>query len=471
MATKKKGFDDLRKALEIRLTPYIPHVPTPNQHAFLWLTCKEAFFGGAAGGGKSDALLMAALQYVDIPGYAAILFRKTYADLKLPGSLIPRSHEWLAQSDARWNDNDKQWVFPSGASLNFGYMQTDEDRYRYQSSEFQFVGYDEATHFSEMQYVYMVSRLRRPSTLGTNHPLAKVPLRLRAASNPGGRGHLWVKNRFILKKDPPKDPTQRVFIPSKLTDNPHIDQETYMEGLMMMDEGQRAQLLEGDWDAREPGEWMIPDPSWIDAAEALGDELWRVGPPEPVNGMVDLCLDWGEYTQGYIIWELPHGGIFIPPSEVRGEHEEPVEVGLRLLATARRLRLRVRSARYDAAGIQSMRSFMATARRQPGYERMKSVKIPFNKYKREAILYERFILRRTALGKTNRIMAIHPDNVELLRQLRAWRRKDDESEVAEKVDDHGPDAVVAGIAPVAARHRDYINLMLQKAKEAKKEKE
>src|SRR5687767_3640230 len=90
--------------LEIRLR-YSPNTPEPRQHAFLLLddlNVLEAFYGGAAGGGKSDALLMAALRYVDVPRYAALLLRKSYADLALPGALMDRAKEWLAGSDARW---------------------------------------------------------------------------------------------------------------------------------------------------------------------------------------------------------------------------------------------------------------------------------------------------------------------------------------------------------------------------------
>lgn len=81
---KKLSRSDLEKvqaALTPRTTEYIVHRPYPKQAAFMILDCKEAFYGGAAGGGKSDALLMCALQYVDQPGYSAIIFRKTFADL------------------------------------------------------------------------------------------------------------------------------------------------------------------------------------------------------------------------------------------------------------------------------------------------------------------------------------------------------------------------------------------------------
>lgn len=78
---------------KLRPNPYLVHRPTEKQGQFLRLRCLEAMYGGAAGGGKSDALLMAALEFVDQPGYAAILFRRTLADLSLPGGLIERAHQ------------------------------------------------------------------------------------------------------------------------------------------------------------------------------------------------------------------------------------------------------------------------------------------------------------------------------------------------------------------------------------------
>jgi hypothetical protein len=89
---------------------------------FLLLNNEEALYGGAAGGGKSDAMLMAALQYVDVPGYNAILFRRTFQDLALPESLMDRSLQWLGGSDAKWNSSTHTWTFPSGARLAFGYL-------------------------------------------------------------------------------------------------------------------------------------------------------------------------------------------------------------------------------------------------------------------------------------------------------------------------------------------------------------
>ncbi len=203
----------------------------------------EALYGGAAGGGKSNALLMAALQYVDVPGYSAILFRRTYSDLALPGALMDRAHEWLDGTAAEWRDKDKTWRFPSGATLSFGYLENENDKFRYQSAEFQFIGFDELTQFAESQYRYLFSRLRRLRGAG-------VPLRMRAASNPGGVGHEWVRARFL--PDEGGHP-ERPFIPAFLEDNPYLDREEYELSLAQLDPVTRAQLRNGDWRARRTG--------------------------------------------------------------------------------------------------------------------------------------------------------------------------------------------------------------------------
>lgn len=264
--TQKVGAATLAIRKKAGRRTWCPHEPFEKQRAFLLLDCLEAGYGGAAGGGKSDALLMAALQRVDVPGYAAILFRRTYSDLALPGAIMSRSKEWLSNTAAVFSEKDKTWTFPSGATLTFGYMDTDADRFRYQSAEFQFIGFDELTQFPEKWYRYMFSRLRRRTDM-------PVPLRMRFATNPGGIGHDWVVRRFSdwletkegrlpdgVRRSYVKDADEkersvpigtpnsfeRTFVFSKRTDNPHLDKE-YDISLAQLDAGTRKQLDEGLW--------------------------------------------------------------------------------------------------------------------------------------------------------------------------------------------------------------------------------
>ena len=231
----------LAAAFRPRLNAYVPHVPWPRQAAFLLLPHEEAFYGGSGGGGKSDALLMAALQYVDMPGYSALVVRKSYQQLSKAEGLIPRALEWLGTTDAEYLKGEKLWKFPSGARLEFGHLETDGAKFNYASAAYQYIGFDEVTDLEEKTYTFMFSRLRRLEG-------SSIPLRVRSASNPIGPGYDWVKARFVDPGDP-----DRPFVPARIADNPALDAESYRRSLSHLDPITRQRIEDGDWSVRDAG--------------------------------------------------------------------------------------------------------------------------------------------------------------------------------------------------------------------------
>lgn len=233
--------------------------PQPKQIEFLQRGEYEAFYGGAAGGGKSDSLLMEGLRQVHIPHYRGLIIRKTYPQLS---ELIDRSGELYPQAfpGAKFNEGKYVWKFPGGAKLYFGSMQYAKDKIKYQGKHYDFIGFDELTHFTYDEYSYLFSR-NRPSGPGTW-------VHMRATGNPGGVGHGWVKSRFITAA-PPKttiwekykietpDGKQlemkrnRIFIPSSVFDNQELlrNNPEYLASLAMLPESEKRALLYGDWDS------------------------------------------------------------------------------------------------------------------------------------------------------------------------------------------------------------------------------
>ena len=233
--------------------------PQPRQAEFLKRGEYEAFYGGAAGGGKSDALLSEALRQVHIPHYRGIIFRKTFPQLS---ELVDRSNELYKSvcKKAVYNDSKHVWKFPSGAKIYFGTMQHTKDRTNYQGKRYDFIGFDELTHFTYDEYSYLMSR-NRPNGSGTR-------CYIRATGNPGGIGHGWVKNRFITPA-PPMTPIEevvtirfpdgrersrkqkRIFVPSSVFDNKKLleNDPDYLSRLAMLPESEKKALLYGDWDS------------------------------------------------------------------------------------------------------------------------------------------------------------------------------------------------------------------------------
>lgn len=227
-----------------KATVDLTEIVSGPQFVFLTHPAKEILYGGAAGGGKSRALLYAALQYVIVPKYSALLCRRKFTDLEKADALIPQSHDVLAGTDARYDGQKRRWHFPNGATLEFGYMDAEADKYNYKGAAYQFCGFDESTEFTPTQYTYLRSRVRRP--MGS-----LIPIRIRAATNPGGQSHQFFKERFIKEKTRHKD---CVFIPANAKDNRWLDVEQYRETLNeLTDTVERARLRDGNWDIQPIG--------------------------------------------------------------------------------------------------------------------------------------------------------------------------------------------------------------------------
>jgi len=243
--------------------------PNPGpQTSFLAANEREVLYGGAAGGGKSYAMLADPLRYMQHPQFSGLLLRHTTEELR---ELIWKSQEMYPKiyPGIKWSERKMQWIAPSGARLWFSYLDRDEDVLRYQGLAFSWVGFDELTQWSTpFAWNYMRSRLRSTAP--------DLPVYMRATTNPGGPGHAWVKKMFIDPSAPNKafwatdiDTAQtltypaghskagqplfrRRFIPAMLVDNPYLAQQgDYETMLLSLPEHQRKQLLEGNWDVSE----------------------------------------------------------------------------------------------------------------------------------------------------------------------------------------------------------------------------
>lgn len=287
--------------------------PFLRQEQFISLpfTIFEALYGGAAGGGKTDTLLMLPLCYkfYEHPRFKGIIFRRTYKELEL--EVIVRSQQIYPTFGATYNKNNKQWIFPSGASLWFGHAEHEEDKRKYDSAQFQFAGFDELTSFPESIYSYIAySRMR---TADTN-----LPIIVRSATNPGNVGHTWVRNKFILPcpdggkiiKDM-KTGLSRIFIPSQVSDNPYIDSD-YVKRLNMLPHAERQAKLYGDWFSftgqvftNFRSEPLIGDPDHYRHVV----EPFNIPPYWPKF----IAIDWGYSANTAVLWAAlsPQGQVFI----------------------------------------------------------------------------------------------------------------------------------------------------------------
>ena len=221
---------------------------TKKQKRFMDATETEVLFGGAAGGGKSYGQALDALSFaIKYPRSRQLILRRTYSELEK--SLIRTTLEIYPREIYSYGGTSHTGRFKNGSLIDFGYLAAENDVFQYQSAEYDVVRFDELTHFSEAQYLYLISRVR-----GAN----PYPKQIKSTTNPGGTGHAWVKKRFIDGKSPEEsftggDGMSRIFIPSRLSDNGFLTalDPSYRERLLTLPDRERRALLYGDWDVFE----------------------------------------------------------------------------------------------------------------------------------------------------------------------------------------------------------------------------
>ena len=270
---------------------------TGPQTDFLAASEREVFYGGARGGGKSYAMLIDPLRYCDKTHHRALLLRRTMPELR---DLITHSQRLYNRAfpGAKWREQEKEWRFPSGAKIEFGYAENMTDALRYQGQSYTWIGIDELPQYPSPDiYNFLRSSLRSVDP--------GIPVFMRSTGNPGNIGSQWVREMFVNPAEPNKSfnlevstPTgvkiiTRRFIPAKLEDNPYLMQtDDYYAMLASLPEVQRKQFLDGDWDAFEDS-----------AFPEFNKALHIVDPFEIPKGWQRFrAADWGYASPACVLW-------------------------------------------------------------------------------------------------------------------------------------------------------------------------
>ena len=285
--TLKKVSKALRKEAEDNV------IFKPNegpQTDFLAAPERDVLYGGAAGGGKSYAMLIDPLRFAHRAAHRALILRRSMPELR---ELIDKSRELYPKAfpGCKYKEVEKLWNFPSGAKVEFGFLERDADVYRYQGQAYSWIGFDEITHLpTEFGWNYLASRLR------TTDP--EITTYMRCTANPGGVGATWVKKRYIDPCEPNQsfigdDNLSRKFIPARLEDNPFLAEDgRYEEMLKALPPTQRKQLLEGNWDVNEGAAFTAFD---IDAHVITPFEL-------PISWERVKGIDYGYASESACVW-------------------------------------------------------------------------------------------------------------------------------------------------------------------------
>ncbi len=267
------------------------------QTQFLAASEREVFYGGARGGGKSYAMLVDPLRYCHKQNHRALLLRRSMPELR---DMINHSQRLYGKAfpGAKWREQEKEWRFPSGARIEFGYAENLTDVLRYQGQSYTWIGIDELPQYPTPEiYNFLRSSLRSVDP--------EIPVFMRATGNPGNIGSLWVKEMFVDPTEPNKPfdviidtsvgqkKITRRFIPAKLQDNPYLTQtDDYLVMLSSLPEVQRKQFLEGDWSAFE--DCAFPE---FDVVKHISDPF-----EIPRNWHRFRTCDWGYSSYACCLW-------------------------------------------------------------------------------------------------------------------------------------------------------------------------
>ena len=280
--------DNVREEIKAKEVIFEPN--EGPQTDFLAAPETDVLYGGAAGGGKSYAMLVDPLRFAHRAAHRALILRRSMPELR---ELIDKSRELYPKAfpGCRFREVEKIWTFPSGAKLEFGFLERDADVYRYQGQAYSWIGFDEITHLAtEFSWNYLSSRLR------TTDP--EIQPYMRCTANPGGAGAHWVKKRYVHPSEPNesftgKDGLTRKFIPARLDDNPYLSKDgRYEQMLKALPDVQRKQLLEGDWDITEGA-----------AFTEFDTEIHVIPPFEiPIGWERVKGIDYGYASESSCIW-------------------------------------------------------------------------------------------------------------------------------------------------------------------------
>jgi predicted phage terminase large subunit-like protein len=259
-------------------------------------------FGGQAGGGKTWALLMEPLKYIGMAGFGAVIFRRTYTQIKSEGAMWDDAEKLYRLLEGKPKESALEWTFPAGTKIKFAHMQREDDRFAWDGAQIPFIGFDQLEHFTEKQFVYLMSR---------NRSMCDVKPHIRATCNPAADHWLrewvdwWIDDdgfpfyaksgqlRWFVMQDKPvwastpdeliarfgvgTQPRSFTFIPSRLADNRvFLDRNPeYLAQLQAQQKVDRMRLLHGNWNVRETSGEFFQRPWFeiIDAAPADGRDI------------------------------------------------------------------------------------------------------------------------------------------------------------------------------------------------------